>query len=109
MPSKFEVFKEKVRDWETCSRENIDYGACDTEPHTVFQSCLSLAYLRREFQMPRTADDWQLFSNMGGSRKAATKLTSRLKGCIKAMNAVKNEEFAELEGYLKDYLWRVGL
>lgn len=104
--TKLEKFKSEVKKWEALQRGFSKFGACDTEPDGVFQYCLRQTVNGAPVSLPTDAQGWQLYTGMAGVNPAARRLTTSLKRCIAALEAVTVGEKSALDSYLEGYLWR---
>lgn len=98
--------KDAVKAWEKASCDNSSFGAADSEPDGVFQWCLRKTLERQDFKMPKSASDWQLYTGMAGSAKAARELTKALKACISVINKTPHGQVNSVREYLEGYIWR---
>jgi len=97
---------ESVKAFRTVAGETSMYGSIDTEPDMVFQNCVRCHYLRREYELPSTPDDWDIFGGMEGAEQVAVRLTEALRQVLTAIDRVKPEGQKKLRSYLSDLLWR---
>jgi len=98
--------KDAVKAWEKLSMENSNFGAADTEPDGVFQRCLRRTLNGEDCKIPASASDWQLYSGMAGSAKAARDLTRALRSCMQVINKTPHGQMDSVRKYLEDYIWR---
>jgi hypothetical protein len=99
-------FKEDVKKWETLTHKFADFGAADTEPDAVFQWCLRTRLNDKDVKIPRSANEWQLYTVMPGVGLAAAHLTKALVRCLQSLGQVTISEQKELREFLDGYLWR---
>lgn len=63
-----------------------EYGASDTEPRAVFAELLHAAFQGEDVEVPGTAKEWSLFSDMKGSDKVAQALQTYAKHVLHTAN-----------------------
>lgn len=77
------------------------YGATDSEPRYVVYDLIRKAYEGRNPKIPRTADEWELYSSMEGVEEVASQLGEQLKvvvdglGNLTVLEARKLKELPE--------------
>ena len=88
------AFREVQRQYSRC-------GACDTEPSYVYDIIVREA-LRggADFVIPRTSTEWQLYSSMEESEKAAESLHLAALGVVQAIWACPMRLAIQLKNYL---------
>jgi hypothetical protein len=67
--------------------ESAAYGASDTEPRAVFSGLLFDLLEGRDTDIPKTAEGWQLYSDMRGSKCTASILEECAKLALDACNS----------------------
>ena len=98
------------------------FGATDTEPDSVYHSLLADAVNGADVEVPRTAREWELFTEQEHAERVAGTMASHTQHVVNLiqeyMNARKpivimqldNEqsdiERAQLVDYLREYCWR---
>ena len=118
----FETIKTEVETMDFIQNSFANFGASDTEPDSVYHSLLADAVNGAEVNVPRTAEDWQLFTNMEHVEQVARAMASHTQLVVdliqQYMNARKpivimqldneqsDNERAKLVDYLRGYCWR---
>jgi hypothetical protein len=118
----FETIKTEVETMDFIMNSFANFGASDTEPDSVYHSLLADAVNGAEVNVPRTAEDWQLFTNMEHVEQVARAMASHTQLVVdliqQYMNARKpivimqldneqsDNERAKLVDYLRGYCWR---
>lgn len=101
------TLKKTIREFNETQMKYRDFGALDTEPDGIFQSCLQRHYEGRDYHMPISAHDWDLYSTVKGAGNAARALTSKLKKCLTVLDRITIKEQKEVREMLESELWRV--
>lgn len=65
------MVKQKILDFAAAQKSFRQYGATDTEPDRVFQVLLNKCAAGEAPKIPRTAEDWDLYTDMPGVSVAA--------------------------------------
>ena len=118
----FETIKTEVETMDFIQNSFALFGASDTEPDSVYHSLLADAVNGAEVNVPRTAEEWQLFTNMEHVEPVARAMASHTQLVVNLiqqyMNARKpivimqidNEqsdiERTQLVDYLRGFCWR---
>lgn len=102
-----EKLKAAIREFNATQDKYREFGANDTEPDSVFQWCLYQHYRGESHHMPKTADDWDLYSTVKGVGVAARALTSKLKKCLTVLDRTTIKQQREIKELLESELWRV--
>jgi hypothetical protein len=117
----FETIKTEVETMDFIQTSFSKFGATDTEPDSVYHSLLADAVNGADVEVPRTAIEWELYSQEHAERVAGTMAshTQHVVNLIQEyMNARKpivimqidNEQLdierAQLVDYLRGYCWR---
>lgn len=66
-----QTVRQKIIDFEAAQSALRDYGAQDTEPDAIFQRLLDDIAKGAAPKIPRTAEDWELYTTLPGSVVAA--------------------------------------
>lgn len=82
------------------------FGAGDTEPDGVFHRCLVRAFKGGTFEVPTTAQGWELYSDMPGAGVAARALAARTKKCVEFIQSVPLACSDAVRRWLEEYCWR---
>jgi len=82
--------------------ELSNYGASDTEPSCVLADTFQRAFMDDEIQIPTTAEEWQLYSDMPGANKVARRLANKVKKVLKTKYTL-----AEVAQAFRYYGWDV--
>lgn len=101
------TLKKAMKEFKETQMKYRDFGALDTEPDGVFQRCLHRHYEGREYRLPTSVCDWELYSTVKGAGTAARALTSKLKKCLTVLDRITIKEQKELRAMLESELWRV--
>jgi len=101
------IIKKKFEDFEKAQYELREFGASDSEPDWVFQDIIRQIIKGDKAEIPASANDWQIFSNMKGSNRAAKILSSKTEALVKAIQNVTVAELQEVREYLKGQCHRV--
>jgi hypothetical protein len=111
MMTAMDKLKLLIEKFEATQTRYRKFGATDTEPDAVFQMLLVKAFKNREKpEVPKTADDWDLYSREKGSGRAAASLARTAQKCVDFFFDFKTASIKEalaIQDYLKDYCWRV--
>lgn len=75
-----------MRKMELLQLKHSKYGAQDTEPDWEWQGVIADHFAGRDYRIPETASEWQLFDGMKGVKAAAKEMTAQLKRCLKAID-----------------------
>ena len=118
----FETIKTEVETMDFIQNSFASFGASDTEPDSVYHSLLADAVNGAEVDVPRTAREWELFSEMQHVEQVASAMASHTQHVVNLiqeyMNARKpivimqidneqsDNERAKLVDYLRGYCWR---
>lgn len=97
------AIKDAVARFREVQETYAEFGACDTEPRSVFAGLLIDTYNYKEVTLPRTARDWQLFTGEGmkGNGLAAAALTRSAARVLR----IANEDRFGLARYLEAEGW----
>lgn len=98
--------KEFIEEFRIAQAKYLEYGACDSEPDWISQDVMEKALRRKRFTVPKTADDWQLYTASMKCGRAARSLTARLNKVVMQILGMTQKDAAEV---LEEYLWRVDL
>lgn len=102
-----QTIRQKIVDFGNAQSALRAYGASDTEPDSIFQKLLNDIAKGAAPKIPRTADEWELYTTLAGSDFAAKKL------CLIATElAIEIENLPlrhqkELEKIVRDTCWRM--
>ena len=118
----FETIKTEVETMDFIQNSFASFGASDTEPDSVYHSLLADAVNGADVEVPRTAREWELFSEMEHVEQVAGAMASHTQHVVNLiqeyMNARKpivimqidneqsDKERAKLVDYLRGYCWR---
>lgn len=80
------------------------FGAQDTEPMCVLRGILRRMSRGKDFQVPETANGWELYSDKPGAELAAGKLRAAVSNLREAhdkltMAEVRSQTYKDLMGY----------
>ena len=97
------AIKDAVARFREVQETYAEFGACDTEPRSVFAGLLVDTYNDKDVELPRTASDWQLYTGEGmkGNGLAAAALTRSAARVLR----IANEDRLGLARYLEDQGW----
>lgn len=95
---------EAIKAWHEVSEKYADFGAADTEPRVEFSILMESVddYLEGYGDIapvPTSARQWQLFSQMKGSGKAARELTKAARVAVAAAKRDGREALVRALGY----------
>tara|TARA_B100000586_G_C19775629_1_gene287849 strand:- start:15 stop:437 length:423 start_codon:yes stop_codon:yes gene_type:complete len=110
----FETIKTEVETMDFIQITFASFGASDTEPDSVYHSLLADAVNGADVEVPRTAREWELFSNMEHVEQVAAAMASHTEYVVNLIQEylVANEQWnnfekvSKLKDYLRDYCWR---
>jgi hypothetical protein len=91
------------------ARQNkyADLGANDAEPDGVFHGLIMRTLLNEKPKdAPRTAEDWQLYSDMRGASAAARSLGAHAQAILTAIKKIPHGEIGPARTFLTGYCWR---
>jgi hypothetical protein len=104
----FETIKTEVETMDFIQNSFASFGASDTEPDSVYQSLLADAVNDAEVNVPRTAREWQLFTNMEHVEQVAAAMASHTEYVVNLIQEylATGEQVSRLQDYLRGYCWR---
>ena len=118
----FETIKTEVETMDFIQNSFANFGASDTEPDSVYHSLLADAVNGAEVNVPRTAEEWQLFTNMEHVESVARAMASHTQLVVNLIQQYMNArepivimqldnskldiERAQLVDYLRGFCWR---
>ena len=118
----FETIKTEVETMDFIQNSFANFGASDTEPDSVYHSLLADAVNGAEVNVPRTAEEWQLFTNMEHVESVARAMASHTQLVVNLIqqymnarepivimqldNSKSDIERAQLVDYLRGFCWR---
>jgi len=99
---------EVLEDFRRVQLAHASQGAIDTEPDFVSQAYLAsaLGVIDREFRLPVTWEDWELYEG-DGSDEAAMVLTESLRTAEARLKSLLGQNPRETLVQLRSSLWRV--
>lgn len=101
-----ESVKEAIRAFAAAQTKYQEYGACDSEPDSVFQGILWGIINDEDTLIPMTGEGWELYSSSMNCAEAANALHLACLGVAQAIFACRMTEGKKLREYLEDYCWR---
>ena len=104
----FETIKTEVETMDFIQNSFASFGASDTEPDSVYQSLLADAVNDAEVNVPRTAREWELFTNMEHVEQVAAAMASHTEYVVNLIQEylASGEQVSKLQDYLRGYCWR---
>lgn len=66
-----QTVRQKIIEFEAAQESFREYGAGDTEPDSVFQKLLDDIVRGKAPKIPRTVDEWELYTTLPGASVAA--------------------------------------
>ena len=118
----FETIKTEVETMDFIQNSFANFGASDTDPDSVYHSLLADAVNGAEVNVPRTAEEWQLFTNMEHVESVARAMASHTQLVVNLIqqymnarepivimqldNSKSDIERAQLVDYLRGFCWR---
>ena len=105
----FETIKTEVETMDFIQNSFANFGASDTEPDSVYHSLLADAVNGAEVNVPRTAEEWQLFTNMEHVEPVARAMASHTQLVVDLIQQYCHKTSpndTRLNDYLRDYCWR---
>ena len=102
----FEDIRKELVQFTDLQLELKTYGAADTEPDHIFQSCLIQALTGDQVKIPVSAEGWQLFK-YAGVCNAAKKLADKTRKICALIQTKKIRDIPNLRTYLYEYCWRI--
>lgn len=73
------------------------YGAIDTEPRNVVYDLIRKVFKGKTPKIPRTADEWELYSSMEGVEEVANQLTNQLNVVVDGLGNLTVSEARKLK------------
>jgi hypothetical protein len=98
-----EKLKQELIEFGKTQSRFSEYGAWDTEPDVVYQTAVWKTYAGIPFTVPKTGEDWQLFTCSMKCGNAARALTAQLKKVMMAIGRCKFQEQKQVLELLKYY------
>jgi hypothetical protein len=90
------TFEECVARFNHTCQKHRDFGACDSEPHHIFDNLIRRALKGKPVTIPTTAQGWELYSDMDGADIVAASLANDAEPCVEmAKQASKIVMFVE--------------
>jgi hypothetical protein len=77
------TFNQQVGAFMAVCEKRRNYGATDTEPQEIFRSLIRRVLRGKPYAMPKTADDWELYTS-DSSEKVAEEMTAAALPCVEA-------------------------
>lgn len=109
--NKYQPIVEQVRasvaNFEKIRRTLAEFGACDSEPDTIWQGLLMRAIAGDGPTPPRTGEGWELFASSMDCTQAAQALFDAALKTIQTIESCPIRDIAALRDYIKDYCWRL--
>ena len=105
----FETIKTEVETMDFIMNSFANFGASDTEPDSVYHSLIADAVNGAEVNVPRTASEWQLFTNMEHVEPVARAMASHAEYVVNLIQQYCHKTSpndTRLNDYLRDYCWR---
>lgn len=99
--------KDIFRQWTAESYRYRTCGARDTEPQWHFEDALRNALLHKSYKAPSSANEWELFSSIASSGKAARQLATFTQKVVAAIEAAQKD--VDLIPHFEKHMWRVDL
>ena len=104
---RFDNFHAACDEFCNLATETRDYGSRDPESDWVWQNCVLCHYLQRDYVLPDTPTEWDIFADLDGAEAVAKRLTEALKKILAAVGSFKPEDTEQLLDVLEERLWRV--
>jgi|GEM_PF-2516218 hypothetical protein len=104
----YETIKTEVETMDFIQNSFASFGASDTEPDSVYHSLLADAVNDAEVNVPRTAREWELFTNMEHVEQVAAAMASHTEYVVNLIQEylTSGEQVSKLQDYLRGYCWR---
>jgi hypothetical protein len=99
--------REAVENFRKVQDSLDEFGTTDTEPERIFQVRLKWALQGKQFELPSTADGWDLYSEEEGSDAAAQQLYFAARKVVDLISACPLGESEEVRLYLQKVCDRV--
>lgn len=101
-----QAVKNAVKQFEAAQNKYRTFGACDTEPDAIFQRILMNALEDKDFEIPQSGNDWELYTNSMNCDEAAAALHFAALVAVQAIYACTIKDRRDLERYIKSHCWR---
>jgi len=104
----YETIKTEVETMDFIQNSFASFGASDTEPDSVYHSLLADVVNDAEVNVPRTAREWELFTNMEHVEQVAAAMASHTEYVVNLIQEylTSGEQVSKLQDYLRGYCWR---
>ena len=104
----YETIKTEVETMDFIQNSFASFGASDTEPDSVYHSLLADVVNDAEVNVPRTAREWELFTNMEHVEQVAAVMASHTEYVVNLIQEylTSGEQVSKLQDYLRGYCWR---
>jgi len=100
MRAKKKTLKDRIEVFEKIMWEYSEFGASDTEPRFHFKNALYVKIHNGKDRIPRSANEWELFSTMQGVNPVARRLSNLLTTLVKS---IPNSPHREVQDVIDEY------